>query len=393
MSMSTSFASPPRAILVIGYRIATWAIRMANTHPSARLTATDIHPPHLAPPVPPNFHFVPFNANDAHWLLPPAVFDFIHGRMITSGIHDWSRFLANCHHYLAPGGHLELLDVTHPFRAEKPTADDEATSAFIRFGYATEHAWVLRGINYRATATHGSQLAGLGFEDVQDELVKWLLGEWASSSREQEMGRLNKGNLEHFLRSAGVALLGPQNQDMVDDILRDLETNADSNRHYLAMNVVAEQTSCIGRLVRPDDGERQDQQQQKQQQPQDQHPRGGLPPRRTCHRISTLEGAAELMFTLPKINPSAPADAPVYHFSIHGIMQSYVQIRAENQPQDPAFFIQVTGIIGSYELGTFVSRSPSLPTAVRLQPAKHHLSYSPGIISSSDPNLLLVAIM
>ncbi|KAE8149086.1 S-adenosyl-L-methionine-dependent methyltransferase [Aspergillus avenaceus] len=253
---TTIFNQSPKAILDIGCGTATWALSMAQIHPEAIITATDLHhPPRLnftTISSTPNIRFLQFNANDLVWPIPEkenTTFDFIHGRMITSGIHDWPRFLTHCWSLLTPGiGRLEFLDVSHPFRAENPAADGETLSPFIRFGHAIERVWAAKGIDYRATEKHAHRLAELGFEDIVTEEVKWPLGPWVDTTeREMKLGLLNMNNFGQFIRTAGVAILlsnsdnsddGEQRVDaqrLVDDAVRDLEERWNTNRYYLSM--------------------------------------------------------------------------------------------------------------------------------------------------------------
>ncbi|GKZ37280.1 hypothetical protein AbraIFM66950_008737 [Aspergillus brasiliensis] len=251
---TTTFTYPPKTILDLGCGTATWALSMAEAHPEATITATDLHHPPKPTAVTlsctPNLHFSQFDANDLIWPFPEnTTFDYIHSRMITSGIHNWPRFLAHCFSLLTPGaGCLELLDVSHPFRADNAAADGEVRSAFIRFGYAMERVWAAQGIDYQATEKHEVRLKELEFQDIVMEEVKWPLGPWVrTSEREMELGRLNLENFGRFIRTAGVNILmsGDDNggdqekraeaQGLVDDAVRDLEGNWDTNRYYLSM--------------------------------------------------------------------------------------------------------------------------------------------------------------
>ncbi|QSZ36068.1 hypothetical protein DSL72_007192 [Monilinia vaccinii-corymbosi] len=56
----------------------------------------------------------------------------MHGRILTSRIHNWSGLLSQCWDHLEPGRTIELWDICHPLRDDGSTIDD-ATSALIRF--------------------------------------------------------------------------------------------------------------------------------------------------------------------------------------------------------------------------------------------------------------------
>ena len=105
------------------------------------------------------------------WTFVQHQFNFIHGRMLTSGIHDWPALLSRCWNHLRPEGWLELLDVCHPFRAEDSTADS-SSSSLIRWGYQAERCWAKNGLDYRASTKHLERLRDLGFVETEERTLK-----------------------------------------------------------------------------------------------------------------------------------------------------------------------------------------------------------------------------
>jgi len=229
----------PSSILDIGCGTGVWALAMALAHPTLQVTATDLTlPKDLTPPT--NLTFIEADA-DEKWLL--GQFSFIHGRMLTSGIHNWSKFLAQCWEHLEPSGILELLDICHPFRAEDP-ATNETSSAFIQFGYAAEKAWARSGLDYRASTKHVERLNGLGFINVREEEAKWPLGEWAETEMEREVGKITLGNFQKFLDMAGIHILTSNSgmseqkaRELVTAAQEDLTENAVSKKLYLTIKI------------------------------------------------------------------------------------------------------------------------------------------------------------
>ena len=168
-------------------------------------------------------------------------FGFIHGRMLTSGIHDWPSLFARCWDYLIPGGWLELLDLSHPFHAEVETADNES-SDFIRWGKVAERCWSLNGLDYRATNKHVGRLRACGFVNVSEEEMKWPLGEWSESEREKQIGKLTLSNFRTFLATAGVRIISQDAristedaEALVNNAQRDLIDHCDTKHFYLSM--------------------------------------------------------------------------------------------------------------------------------------------------------------
>ena len=225
------------SILDIGCGTGAWALAIAQEHPTTQITATDLTPPNIT--LPPNVTILKLDA-EKEWEFKQK-FGFIHGRMLTSGIHCWPALLSRCWNYLEPGGWLELLDVCHPFRAEDPTADN-TSSDFIRWGQVAEKCWAMNGLDYRATNKHVDRLRGLGFVDVHEEERKWPVGEWSESEHGRRIGALTLSNFSAFLAMAGVSIIsqdpsiGTQEaKDLVAHAQRDLMKNCYAKRFYLTM--------------------------------------------------------------------------------------------------------------------------------------------------------------
>lgn len=238
---------------------------MAIAWPEAQVIATDLTPPDpttLPSPLPPNLNFIKSDADDESWPFEHK-FDFIHGRMLASGIHDWPGLLSRCWNHLEPGGHLELLDLCHPFRAQDPDFDTPESSAFIKWGHAAETSWKAQGLDYRSTTKHAQRLSDLGFEKIQETQLKWPLGEWTGTTEQKEdekrekdkeeqtdldadrnrqIGALTLHNFSAFLTSAGPKILShhptlnaAEAEQLTQEALSDLHDNCCTKRFYLTM--------------------------------------------------------------------------------------------------------------------------------------------------------------
>lgn len=234
---TTQLPDDTRSILDIGCGTGAWALAMAAQWPRAQIVATDITLPDIAPPV--NVALVQSDA-DEPWPFQHK-FDFIHGRMLTSGIRDWPRLLSRCWEHLEPGGRLELVDICHPFRAEDPAADNEI-SAFIRWGHAAEASWKAKGLDYRTTLKHAQRLQALGFEHIKESQEKWPLGEWAETETSRRIGALTLQNFASFLRTAGSNILAHslsldarEAEKLGTGALADLHDNCCTKRFYLCV--------------------------------------------------------------------------------------------------------------------------------------------------------------
>jgi SAM-dependent methyltransferase len=214
---------------------------MARAWPKAQVIATDLVLPRES--TVPNLTYLKHDA-DSHWAFEPNCFDYIHGRMLTSGIHDWPALLNKAYTHLAPGGYLELLDVCHPFRAQSSDFDAAEVSPFIKFGQLAQQSWKRSGLDYYATTKHADRMRSIGFVNVAEHAFIWPLGEWAENEREKKIGRFTISNFLRFLTTAGVAILTngqfmahDEAQQVVAAAQQDLEQNHDLKRFYLTMLV------------------------------------------------------------------------------------------------------------------------------------------------------------
>jgi SAM-dependent methyltransferase len=227
-----------RSILDIGCGTGVWALAMAAQWPRAQVVALDITLPVITPPA--NLTLVQSDA-DKPWPFQDRKFSFIHGRMLSSGIHDWPGLLSRCWEHLEPAGRLELLDVCHPFRADDPAADNE-TSPFIKFCAEAEASWEAKGLDYRTTLKHEQRLHGLGFQHVRETRVQWPLGEWADNDTARRIGALTLQNFNTFIPTAGATILAnhpsltaQEAKKLCDEALADLLDNCMTKRFYLSL--------------------------------------------------------------------------------------------------------------------------------------------------------------
>lgn len=204
------------AILDVGTGTGIWANTIAKAFQNVDVVATDLVLPPAKDNAPTNVRYIQHNADDAEWtLFKDGQFDFIHARMVTSGIHDWPGFRAKCFKHLKPGGRLEIIDMSHPLRSVESAYDSKESSALIKFVDLAGESWRQDGLDYRVT---GKQIVGLekvGFEDIEEKTFRWPIGAWPDNEREKKIGLLAKGNVEKFLTLAGKHIL--TNKGFMDD--------------------------------------------------------------------------------------------------------------------------------------------------------------------------------
>ncbi|PSN67691.1 S-adenosyl-L-methionine-dependent methyltransferase [Corynespora cassiicola Philippines] len=241
---TTPLSSGITSILDLGTGTGIWANAVAKKFPNADVVATDLVLPSAKDDAPTNVRYIQHNADDAEWtLFKDGQFDFIHARMITSGIHDWPGLRAKCYKHLKPGGRLEIIDMSHPLRAVESARDSKESSALIKFVHLAGESWRRDGLDYSVT---GKQIAGLekvGFEDINEQSFRWPIGTWPDNEREKKIGLLAKGNVEKFLTLAGKHIL--TNKDFMDDVGADEAIAAaaqdlsetESRKYYYVMKV------------------------------------------------------------------------------------------------------------------------------------------------------------
>lgn len=211
------------SVLDVGTGTGVWADTIAHAFPHAEVIATDLVLPQRRDDTPPNVQYVQHNADDLEWdLFKNGQFDFIHARMVTSGIRDWPRFREKCFRHLKPGGALEIIDVSHPLRSDEEAYDSKESSALINFVHVAGESWRQDGLDYRVTSKQTAGLEEVGFEDVEEETYRWPIGSWSEEEREKRIGQLVYGNTEQFLTLGGPHILtnkGFMNKEDADKVI------------------------------------------------------------------------------------------------------------------------------------------------------------------------------
>lgn len=226
-------------ILDMGCGTGTWALAIAKERPDSHITAVDLTPPKLT--CPPNLQIVEADL-ERDWHFDKS-FSFIHGRMIMTGIHDWSKLFSKCWHHLEPGGWLELLDICFPYRAQDPNADN-ATSSFIEWSHIAKNHWVAKGIDYDAPTQRQERLRANGFVNIQEQDLQWPMGTWPESAQGKLIGKLALENGLAFLSTAGVSIISQapglalqEAEKLVADARKNLNDDCDSSRLYVTLKI------------------------------------------------------------------------------------------------------------------------------------------------------------
>lgn len=106
--------------------------------------------------------------------------------MLTGALTDWPQFMTRCFENLAPGGWLELADITFP------TLSDDGTllpnSPLAQWNEYVIKAGHMLGHSIESAKHYRAQMVEAGFVNVQERLFKWPINAWPKDGRFKEIG-------------------------------------------------------------------------------------------------------------------------------------------------------------------------------------------------------------
>lgn len=106
--------------------------------------------------------------------------------MLAGALTDWPRFMNRCLENLAPGGWLELADITFPTLSDDGTLTDTAPLSqwnkhVIEAGHRLNHS-------IECAKHYKQQMIDAGFVNVQEKLYKWPINSWPKDAKYKEIG-------------------------------------------------------------------------------------------------------------------------------------------------------------------------------------------------------------
>ncbi|KAI3556244.1 hypothetical protein CABS02_03527 [Colletotrichum abscissum] len=194
-------------VLDIGTGTGIWALDFGDEHPEAergirQVIAVDLSPT-MPTYVPPNVRFQVTDAEDPWTYSRP--FQYIHSRVITSGISDWQKYLKNCYDFLEPGGWVEVQEIDL-----YPASDDgtlRPDSALQTWANLLAEASVILGRPFPDVASLKQVMMEAGFVDVQMTRTKWPINPWPRDYKWKEIGIWNSENLRTGIEGFSMAAL------------------------------------------------------------------------------------------------------------------------------------------------------------------------------------------
>ncbi|KAI9835863.1 MAG: hypothetical protein M1819_001761 [Sarea resinae] len=199
------FLSPlgpnPRHVLDVGTGSGLWAIDYADANPETKVIGTDLSP--IQPDsVPPNLIFEVDDAED-EWAFGHK-FDFIHGRVLTTALADWPRFMEQSFENLEPGGWLEIQEIIRPYRSDDGTllpdsALAEWSELCIQAAHNLDHP-------YTTARMYKRWMKAAGFVNIRQERFKLPTNPWPRDRHYQQLGLYNMQNLLEGAHGFSVAM-------------------------------------------------------------------------------------------------------------------------------------------------------------------------------------------
>ncbi|KZL85510.1 methyltransferase domain-containing protein [Colletotrichum incanum] len=189
-------------VLDVGTGTGIWALDFGDEHPESDVLAIDLSPT-LPAHVPPNVKFEVDDAEDPWTYSRP--FQYIHSRILSSGLSDWKKYLRKCYDNLEPGGWVELQEVDL-----YPTSDDETLkpdSNLIKWCNLLQEASNKFGRPFFRIAPLKDVLIDVGFVDVSLTVTKWPSNAWPKDRKWKEIGIWNGENMMNGLEGFSMAAL------------------------------------------------------------------------------------------------------------------------------------------------------------------------------------------
>ncbi|KAK1723941.1 hypothetical protein CaCOL14_011442 [Colletotrichum acutatum] len=185
-----------KRVLDVGTGTGLWAIEFADEHPEAEVYGVDLSPVQTSA-VPPNAKFEVDDIEEPWTYHVP--FDYIHTRMMTSSVSDWSKLFKQAFKHLEPGGYLEIQEADlHPHCDDGTLKPDHAMTKWLKLlGEAME----IFGRPFVDIPGLVAVMEEVGFVDVTIETYKWPINEWPKDSHYKEIGTWTHANFMEGLEA------------------------------------------------------------------------------------------------------------------------------------------------------------------------------------------------
>ncbi|TVY56720.1 putative methyltransferase tdiE [Lachnellula cervina] len=132
-------------------------------------------------------------------------FDLIHARMVTGALADVPKFFDQAFENTAPGGYIELSDITVPICCDDGTMKDD--SAMLRWILLLLEASSRVGRDLNVSATYKAQLERVGYTGIVEKIYVWPMNRWPKDPKFKELGIWTCENMIGGVAGLSMALL------------------------------------------------------------------------------------------------------------------------------------------------------------------------------------------
>ncbi|KAJ5612589.1 S-adenosyl-L-methionine-dependent methyltransferase [Penicillium lagena] len=153
----------PKFALDLGCGSGTWTIDFAKANPSCEVIGIDINPGPCPSDVP-NCRFVSGDIQSAWTWLPEQPIDFLHIRGLVGFIQSWSGLLRKALNCLAPGGWIEIADISYVTFSDDGSLDQ--ADGLRRFDKMFEDTLARMGDKLETPSLLGQIVADVGFQNT-----------------------------------------------------------------------------------------------------------------------------------------------------------------------------------------------------------------------------------
>ncbi|KAF2815435.1 S-adenosyl-L-methionine-dependent methyltransferase, partial [Mytilinidion resinicola] len=195
-----------KTVVDIGTGTGIWATDFAKKYPDAKVVGIDISPVEVTEKTPANcsFQLADFTAPSTWAAYPPASLSYIHGRMIAVGVRSWTALARQCYDALAPGGWVEIQELSFPLRCDDGSAPPDGP--MLQWSANMMAGGAAFGVDMTGSRYFPDILVSTGFEEVTLKPYQWPNNPYSSDPVLRAIGESQQHNFRNGLEGFSVGL-------------------------------------------------------------------------------------------------------------------------------------------------------------------------------------------